>query len=214
MRDAVYTELEKLVERIVQPARASRSRKRDMQRELVAHVLAVFEEERVRLGDEQSALQRTVLRFGEPAELSDELQQSITVVGHAGWLLEVVCGFLLGCRMLKHDRLYNIFLALIGVNLLCGLCLLIFLLGMPPDARPWMRIPQWSLPPLALIHGFYLLAITVTLAVRATRLAIGKRVTTAMNCLFLIAPPLGTVLGIYGLWKVDRQRQSRVAMTS
>jgi hypothetical protein len=214
MSDAVYTELEKLVERIVQPVRATRSRKRDMQRELVAHVLAVFEEERVRLGDEQSALQRTVLRFGEPAELSDELQESITVVGHAGWLLEIVSGFLLRCRMLKHDRLYNIFLALVGVNLLCGLCLLMFLLGMPPDAHPRMRIPQWSLLPLAFIHGFYLLAITVTLAVRATRLAIGKCVTTAMNCLFLIAPPLGTALGTYGLWKVDRQREAGVSMTS
>jgi hypothetical protein len=214
MSDAAYAELRKLVERIVQPVRVNLSRKSDMQQELLAHVLAVFEDERVRLGDEQSALQRTVLGFGNPAELSDELRKSITAVGHIGWLLEVVFCFLLRSRMLKHNRLYNIFLVLLGVNLLCGLCLLMFLLGMPPDARPRMLIPQWSLSLLALIHGFYLLAITATLAVHSTRLAIGKHVTTAMNCLFLIAPPLGTAVGIYGLWKVAREPEAGVAMSS
>jgi hypothetical protein len=77
-----------------------------------------------------------------------------------------------------------------------------------------MLIPQWSLPLIALIHGFYLLAITATLAVRSSRLAIGKRLTRVMNCLLLIAPPLGTVLGIYGLWIVDREREAGVAMSS
>jgi hypothetical protein len=205
--------LRKLVEQIVRPVRASPSRKRDVREELLAHVIAVFEDECVRLGDQQSALQRTALRFGNPAELSDELQGSISVAGYAGWLLESVFCSLLGCRMLRHDRLYNIILVLLGVNLLCGLVLLTVLLGMPPAGRPRMLVPQWSLPLLAFAHGFYLLAITATLAVRSTRLPIGRRLTKAMNCLFLIAPPFGTALGIYGLWKVDREREAGAAMS-
>jgi len=214
MSDSTYIELEKLVERIVQPVRASVSRKRNMQEELLAHVIAVFEAEWGRFGDEQSALQRTLLRFGNPEEISDELQGAMNVGAYVGWLLEVVFCFFMGCRMLNHNRLYNIFLILLGINLLCGLGLLMFLLGMPPGDRPRMLVPQWSLPLLAFIHGFYLLAMTVTLAVRSTRLAVGRRLTTTMNCLFLIAPPFGTALGIYGLWKVDREREAGIGISS
>jgi hypothetical protein len=214
MSDTTYTELRQLVEQIVQPVRASLSRKRDMQEELLAHVLAVFEEEWDRRGDEQAALQGTVARFGNPTELSDELQESIPLFGYTGWLLGFVFSFLLGCRMVKHNRLYNILLVLLGVNLLCGLVLLVFLLGMPPDNRPRMLVPQWSLPFLAFTQGFYLLAIIATLAVRTSRHPLGKRLTTAMNYLFLIAPPIGTVLGLYGLWKVDRERGAGVALGS
>ena len=113
--------------------------------------------------------------------------------------------------MLKHNRFYNIFLVLLGIYILSGLGLMMFLLGMPPDARPRMLVPQWSLPHLAITNGFYLLAMTVTLAVRLTRPAIRKRLTTAMNWLFLIAPLFGTVLGIYGLWKVDREQEPCIA---
>lgn len=71
------TELTDHVERAVRPVRASRARKRRMRQELLAHLSAAFEEERIRIGDERLALARAVGRFGDAAELTRELQASV-----------------------------------------------------------------------------------------------------------------------------------------
>jgi ATP-dependent Clp protease ATP-binding subunit ClpC len=76
MNESTLTQLKTLVERAIRPVRASMSRKRKMQEELLAHVTTVFEEE-ARLGDEQAALERTAQRFGNPSELTGQLQQSV-----------------------------------------------------------------------------------------------------------------------------------------
>lgn len=77
MNEATLTQLKIIVERTVRPVRASTSRKRKMREELLAHVSAVFEEESAKLGDDQAALERTALRFGNPAEVTGQLQQSV-----------------------------------------------------------------------------------------------------------------------------------------
>ena len=77
MNESTLTQLKILVERAVRLVRASMSRKRKMREELLAHVTAVFEEEAARLDDEQAALERTAQRFGNPAELTGQLQQSV-----------------------------------------------------------------------------------------------------------------------------------------
>jgi len=77
MNESTLTQLKVLVERAVRPVRASMSRKRKMREELLAHVSAVFEEEAARLDNEQVALERTAQRFGNPAELTDQLQVSV-----------------------------------------------------------------------------------------------------------------------------------------
>jgi hypothetical protein len=43
-----------------------------MREELLGHVTSVYEEEVVRLADEQAALQRTAQRFGNPTELTGQ----------------------------------------------------------------------------------------------------------------------------------------------
>jgi hypothetical protein len=48
-----------------------------MREELLAHVSAVFEEEAAGLDHEQAALERTAQRFGNPAELTGQLQASV-----------------------------------------------------------------------------------------------------------------------------------------
>jgi hypothetical protein len=48
-----------------------------MREELLAHVVGVFEEERARLGDDRAAVERTALRFGNPAEVTSQLQESV-----------------------------------------------------------------------------------------------------------------------------------------
>ena len=77
MNEATLTQLKIIVERAVRPVRASTFRTRKMREELLAHVVGVFEEEAVRLGDDRAASERTALRFGNPAEVTIQLQASV-----------------------------------------------------------------------------------------------------------------------------------------
>jgi hypothetical protein len=77
MNESTLTQLKIIVERAVRPVRASTSRKGTMREELLGHVVGVFEEEGARLGDERAALERTALRFGNPAEVTSQLQESV-----------------------------------------------------------------------------------------------------------------------------------------
>src|SRR5262245_30530791 len=76
MSDSILTQLKVLVERAVRPVRAIDSRKRRMREELLAHVMAVFQAASARSGDETSALATTISRFGDPHELTGQLQES------------------------------------------------------------------------------------------------------------------------------------------
>jgi hypothetical protein len=77
MNESTLTQLKVIVERAVRPVRASTSRKRKMREELLAHVSVVFEEEFAQLGDDRAALVRTALRFGNAAEVTSQLQESV-----------------------------------------------------------------------------------------------------------------------------------------
>lgn len=77
MNDATLQELKIVVERAVRPVRASLARKRPMREELLAHLVAIFEEEAERLGDERAALDRARQRFGDPGELTAQLQACV-----------------------------------------------------------------------------------------------------------------------------------------
>ncbi len=77
MNEFTLIQLKIIVERVVRPVRASMRRKRKMREELLAHVTAVFAEESAKSGDERAALEQTEQRFGKPAQLANELQQSV-----------------------------------------------------------------------------------------------------------------------------------------
>jgi len=77
MNESTMTQLKIIVERAVRPVRASTSRKGKMREELLAHVVGVFEEEWAKLGDERAAVERTALRFGNPADVTRQLQESV-----------------------------------------------------------------------------------------------------------------------------------------
>lgn len=77
MNDSTLTQLRILVERVVRPVRASTSGKRKMREELLAHVSGAFEVELAQLGDDRAALERTALRFGSPADVTCQLQESV-----------------------------------------------------------------------------------------------------------------------------------------
>jgi hypothetical protein len=79
MNESTLTQLKVIVERAVRPVRASMTCKRKMREELLAHVSGAFEDERARVQDEHAALERTRVRFGNPTEMANELQDSVRI---------------------------------------------------------------------------------------------------------------------------------------
>jgi len=78
MNDTVLLQLKTTVERAVRPVVASRFRKRQMREELLGHLTASYEEDYSKLGDESAALASARRRFGDPRELSAELQATVS----------------------------------------------------------------------------------------------------------------------------------------
>jgi hypothetical protein len=77
MNDSTLKELKVVVEGAVQPVRTTFARKRCMREELLAHLVSIVEEE-ARHGDEHAALERAGERFGDPLDLSRQLQASVS----------------------------------------------------------------------------------------------------------------------------------------
>jgi len=80
MNDTVIHELEVLVERCVRPVRAPFVDKKRMREDLFSHLSSTFEDEFAKSHDEMAALQRTRERFGDPAEVSRELQRTVSAL--------------------------------------------------------------------------------------------------------------------------------------
>lgn len=77
MNDTVTHELEVLVERSVRPVRAPFATKKRMREDLLSHLSSTFEDEFTKSDDETESLRLTRERFGNPVEISRELQQSV-----------------------------------------------------------------------------------------------------------------------------------------
>lgn len=77
LNEAVLKELKSVVDRAVEPVRATFARKQTMREELLAHLVAIFDEEAERLRDEPAALERARQRFGDPEVLTKQLQQAV-----------------------------------------------------------------------------------------------------------------------------------------
>jgi hypothetical protein len=92
MNDTILTQLKTIVERAVRPVTASRRRKRQMREELLAHLTAVFDEERATCDVETTALQRARQRFGDPRELTEELEKTVTRWNRAAVFFERMDG--------------------------------------------------------------------------------------------------------------------------
>jgi ATP-dependent Clp protease ATP-binding subunit ClpC len=73
----VRIEQMRTVEKIVRPVRASTPRKRKMREELLAHLSAIYDQELVRLHTPGAALKAAAERFGNPGELTEQLQAAL-----------------------------------------------------------------------------------------------------------------------------------------
>lgn len=77
MTPETQTALKVIVERAVRPVRATLSRKKKMREELLAHVTEVFNDEFATSDDEALAVAKARERFGDPQEISRQLQESV-----------------------------------------------------------------------------------------------------------------------------------------
>jgi len=78
----------KVVERVVRPLQASMPRKRRMREELLAHLSAIYDQEQARLHDTTAALAAAVERFGDPRQLSREMESSLPSYERASHYVE------------------------------------------------------------------------------------------------------------------------------
>jgi len=205
MNESTLTQLKTLVERAVRPVRASMSRKRRMREELLAHVSAVFEEEEARLGDEQAALERTAPRFGNPAELVGQLQQSVPARDSIRLFVEQL--------FYRHGE--SLFLCAVRhALLLAGVVLLVLLI----TALPMLggRGGEWPTETLlfggSLLLRFFFGAFSFTFLLHCMRQAFGPTGYSLMKvavvavassvvvAAFFLLPDLGSGQVLSGVW--------------
>ena len=72
--------LKVFVERCVRPVKAESSKKLEMRRELYSHLESVYEQERKRTGSDEAAVQAAIARMGDPRELTEELNASLSLL--------------------------------------------------------------------------------------------------------------------------------------
>jgi len=107
---------------------------------------------------------------------------------------------------LDHNRVYILLLIAIAIIPAVNLPY-VLRMAFSPDT-PGIRkehlpnvVLRWDIP----LGICYLTAAIAMLWFRRFRPAAARRFTRILNYLLLFAPPLGTLLGIYGLLKVDKQ---------
>lgn len=77
MKQTILDDLTAYIVQAVGPLSGSRSRKRQMQEELLGHLLSLYDEELASLQDEQKAAVRAKQRFGQVDDLCNDLQAAV-----------------------------------------------------------------------------------------------------------------------------------------
>src|SRR3954465_8711367 len=103
--------------------------------------------------------------------------------------------------MNQHNRTYTV--ALIVMAFLYGLGVITMAFMSRSSTLP--ERSQWVFQMTAWMNGAFTAAMVTTLILRGVAPDAGRIATNALNIILLISFPLGTVLGIYGLLKVDKQ---------
>jgi hypothetical protein len=109
--------------------------------------------------------------------------------------------------MINHNRTYSAVLAALAVVAALSSGLLLFLAGASAGGALHIRLPDWSLPWVAMINFAYAVAIVITLCARHFNPEVGRRLTRRLNWALLPALPGGTIVGIYGLLRADEPGQ-------
>jgi len=108
-------ELMILVERAVRPVRASHRRKQRMREELLTHVSEIYGQEMARFGSHEAALAESSRRFGEPTELSRDLQASVGFNERCAFAFERWFAWQAGESALRYTLRLSVLHLLIGL---------------------------------------------------------------------------------------------------
>ena len=152
-------------------------------------------EERVTVED---ALVLVRAHFGDFERVGRELARGGSGAGERFWSY----GF-------NHERLYLAMLVIAGVATALSIPLGLFVyalrqFGLGDPRMPGGHVPTWLLPWGSLVSAGYIGLILVTLTARQLNPVAGRWLTRVLNWALLFAPPFGTLVGLYGIMKVDR----------
>jgi hypothetical protein len=106
----------RLIERTVRPLHAGTQRKLKIREELLAHLEAIYEQELTRTQNPDAAFTEAATRFGNPTDLTRELQSTVPAHERLSWHIEKRFGW----RAPEHASKYLLrlslqFLALFGI---------------------------------------------------------------------------------------------------
>ena len=125
----------RLIERTVRPVQAGTPRKLKMREELLAHLESIYAEELARTQNPDTALAAAAHRFGNPADLTRELQSTVPAHERLSWHLERRFGW----RAPEHASKYLLrftlqFLAFFGILFTIFAAVVVAIDGLIPDA--------------------------------------------------------------------------------
>lgn len=104
-----------------------------------------------------------------------------------------------------HNRIWTALVIAFGFFCAIGILTMLWLIRVMGADSDASESDTWVFELVASIQALYIVAITITLVLRAKKPSLGRLLTKALNIALLVtAVPIGTALGIYGLWKVDR----------
>jgi hypothetical protein len=105
-----------------------------------------------------------------------------------------------------HERIWIALVGAFGFFCVNGMVTMLFLIR-GVHAKPGSSPPDtWVLEYVAVVMAMHALAIAATIVMRFVKPPVGRVMTKALNIIMLISMfPIGTAIGIYGLWKVDRR---------
>jgi hypothetical protein len=104
--------------------------------------------------------------------------------------------------MNQVNRVYTVMLIVLAVFLLLGIGQMITLRHSLVASPRGQLVVDY----IKLIYCVYFAAVILTLILRATKPDAGRVATTALNLALLAMIPFGTVVGIFGLAKVDKEK--------
>jgi hypothetical protein len=128
----------RLIERTVRPVRAATPRKLKMREELLAHLEFIYTEEFARLQNPDAAFKAAAARFGDPSELTRELQSTIPMHERLSWWMEKHFGWRAPEHASSYLRRFSLqFLGIFGTLLAIFAAIIIFFFDEPiPSALP------------------------------------------------------------------------------
>jgi hypothetical protein len=108
---------------------------------------------------------------------------------------------------MNHNRIYTATLWVFAVyNAIIITCGLYYWRVVGQTNEPMGRYPVWALKWMFALTCVYTVLIVATLVARRKDHAIGERLSRVLNWLMLAAIPGGTVIGLYGLFFVDKEK--------